>query len=231
MFKWDKLSWYASGIFVAGIILGIFNNNFFGLMIVAYLLRPTILAFGKGKRFADERQTNIQFQSGNIALTVVIIAMFIFNLIEQYEGRPGDKYNQIIAIALATKAIVGLIMLRDYKTAGFRSGFFMGLLLSLFTLFSANFEPIGFLIAIPGFLIMLLSYLGLKKPMPISVIFGILGITAGVLRGFFFNGNNLPMSANITTTIIISVPLLATAFFFYKGALAEKVSDNEVLES
>ena len=200
-------------------------------MIVAYLLRPTILAFGKGKRFADERQTNIQFQSGNIALTVVIIAMFIFNLIEQYEGRPGDKYNQIIAIALATKAIVGLIMLRDYKTAGFRSGFFMGLLLSLFTLFSANFEPIGFLIAIPGFLIMLLSYLGLKKPMPISVIFGILGITAGVLRGFFFNGNNLPMSANITTTIIISVPLLATAFFFYKGALAERVSDTEVLES
>jgi len=226
MFKWDKLSWYAAVIFVAGIILGIFNNIFFGLLIVAYLLRPTILALGKGKKFADERQTNIQFQSGNIALTVVIIAMFIFNLIEEYEGRPGDKYNEIIVIALATKAIVGLIMLRDYKTAGFRCGFFMGLLLSLFILFDTGFQPMGFLIASPGFLIMLLSYIGLKKPMIVAIILGILGITAGVLRGFFFNGHNLPISANITTTIIISVPLLATAFFFYKGAMAEKVLDN-----
>ena len=56
MFKWDKLSWIASGIFVLGIILGIWNNFFFGLLIVAYLLRPTILAFGKGKKYADERQ-------------------------------------------------------------------------------------------------------------------------------------------------------------------------------
>jgi len=221
MFKWDKLSWFASGIFVAGIILGIFNNSFFGLMIVAYLLRPTILAFGGGKKYADERQTSIQFQSGNIALTVAIVAMFIFNLIEEIEGRPGDKYNEIIIIALATKAIVGLIMLRDYKTAGFRSGFFMGLLLSLFILFDSGFKPIGFLIASPGFLIMILSYVGLKKPMLISIIFGLLGITAGILRGLFAAGHNFSMSVDITTTVLVSVPLLATAFFFYKGARAD----------
>ena len=230
MFKWDKLSWIASGIFVLGIILGIWNNFFFGLLIVAYLLRPTILAFGKGKKYADERQQTIQFQSGNISLTVVIVAMFVFNIFEEYQGRPGDKYNEIIAIALATKAIVGLIMLRDYKTAGFRSGFFMGLLLSLFILFSANFEPIGFLIASPGFIIMALSYFGLKKPMLVAIIFGVIGLAAGILRGAFSPNTNLPIETNITTTILVSLPLLVTAFFFFKGARADKLLTHESIE-
>jgi len=227
MFKWDKLSWIAAGIFISGVILGILNNYFFGLMIAAYLLRPTLLAFGGGKKYADERQSAIQFQSGNISLTVVIVAMFILNIVEESEGGPGDKYNGIIILALATKAIVGLIMLRDYKTAGFRTGFFMGLLLSLFILFSAGFQPFGFLIASPGFLIILLSWLGLKKPMLVAVVFVVFGFAAGIWRALFF-ANNLPFEANALTTLLISIPLLVTAFFFYKGAQAEKGEKTEL---
>jgi hypothetical protein len=228
MFKWDKLSWVASGIFVAGLILGIFNNYFLGLLIVAYLLRPTLLAFGGGKKYADERQTAIQFQSGNISLTVVIVAMFILNIMEELEGRPGDKYNGIIILALAVKAIVGLIMLRDYKTAAFRTGFFMGLLLSLFILFDSGFKPFGFLIAGPGFLIMLLSWFGLKKPMLVAVIFVVLGVAAGIWRALFFV-NNLPFEANALTTLLVSLPLLAAAFLFYKGAQANKGEQPETV--
>jgi hypothetical protein len=229
MFKWDKLSWIASVIFVIGIVLGIFNNSFFGLLIVAYLLRPTILAFGKGKKYADERQTAIQFQSGNIALTVVIVAMFVFNLIDEFQGKPGDKYNEIIIIALATKAIVGLIMLKDYKAAGFRCGFFIGLLVALFILFGSGGHPMGFLIASPAFIVMILSYIGLKKPMTVSIMLGIIGIVAGILRGFFFKGSSgLPVQANIVTTLLISIPLLVTAFLFYKGAKVDEASGVEI---
>ena len=90
-----------------------FNNSFLTLLIVAYLLRPTILAFGRGKKYADERQKNIQLQSGNIALTVVKIAIIIFSFIDEAQGKSSDTYNGILAIALATKAIIGLIMLKD----------------------------------------------------------------------------------------------------------------------
>ena len=227
MFKWDKISWIASVIFVAGIILGIINNSFLALLVVAYLLRPTILAFGGGKKYADERQTEIQFQSGNIALTVVIVAIFIFSLIDELEGKPSDTYNSILCIALLAKAIVGLVMLRDYKIAGFRTGLFFGLLLSLFILFGTGFQPIGFLVACPCFILMYISYVGLKKPMLASIVFGIVGLAAGIFRSVFFPKVNIPMKEHIATIVLLSVPLLVTAFFFYKAARNEQVEVAE----
>jgi len=47
MFKWDRISWIASGIFVIGVVLGMtVNFFFFFLLAIAYLLRPALLAFG-----------------------------------------------------------------------------------------------------------------------------------------------------------------------------------------
>jgi hypothetical protein len=227
MFKWDKISWYASVIFIIGLVLGAVNNAFLGLLIVAYLLRPTILAFGGGRKYADERQKAIQFQSGNIALTVVIVAMIIFSLIDVFHGKRGDQYNNILIIALLAKAIVGLIMMRDYKVAGFRSGFFFGLLITLFILFDSNFQPMGFLIAFSGIILMAVSYFGLRKPMIAALVFGAIGITAGILRSIAAFKNSIPLQNEITTIVLVSVPLIVTSFFFYKGAKGEKDAEAE----
>ncbi|MDD5362241.1 MAG: hypothetical protein PHN88_08920 [Ignavibacteria bacterium] len=227
MFKWDKISWYASVIFIIGLVLGAINNAFLGLLVVAYLLRPTILAFGGGNKYADERQKTIQFQSGNIALTIVIVAMIVFSLIDVFQGKRGDQYNNILIIALLAKAVVGLIMLRDYKTAGFRSGFFFGLLITLFILFDSNFQPIGFLIALPGIALMAVSYFGLRKPMIAAIVFGVIGITAGIFRTIASFRNSIPLQNEITTIVLVSVPLIVTSFFFYKGAKTEIDAEPE----
>jgi hypothetical protein len=39
--------------------------------------------------------------------------------------------------------------------------------------------------------------------------------------------NDLPLASRITTEIAISLPLLAEAFLFYKGAKAEKAINEE----
>ena len=77
---------------------------------------------------------------------------------------------------------------------------------------------------------MALSYFGLKKPMLVAIIFGVIGLAAGILRGAFSPNTNLPIETNITTTILVSLPLLVTAFFFFKGARADKLLTHESIE-
>ena len=49
MFKWDNISWIATGIFFVGLALGAFVNDAFLIVLAgAYLLRPALLAFGFG---------------------------------------------------------------------------------------------------------------------------------------------------------------------------------------
>jgi len=231
MFKWDKISWIALGIFVTGIILGaVIDNIYLFLLVAAYLLRPTLLAFGGSKeKYADERQIKIQYHSGNIALTVMIIVMIVFALIEHLQGKPYDTYNEIIIIGLLTRALVSLIMIGDYKAAAARIGFFMALLLGLFILLEASsgpFNPIIFLVILPPIIIAVISYVGLKKPMFSAIFFGALGLIALILLSF--PRNNLPILAIISTEIAISVPLFVEAFLFYKGSRAEKASNAEI---
>jgi len=228
MIKWDKLSWIASGIFVTGIILGAtINNSFLFLLVIAYLLRPSLLALGGSKeKFADERQIKIQYHSGNIAFTVLILVIIIFSLIEQMAGRPYDKYNDIIIIGLLTRALVGLVMIGDYKAAAARIGFFMALLLALFIILessSGGFNPIVFLLVSPAVIIAIVSYIGLKRPMLSSIFFAGLGIVSIILLSL---RHNLSVAVSVSTNAAICLPLLVEAFLFYKGARAEKSSDE-----
>jgi len=235
MFKWDKISWIAAGIFVTGIILGIFDNSFFALLVVAYLLRPTLLALGGSKeKYGDERQIKIQYHSGNIAFTVLILTMILFAFIEEMEGKHNETYNMLIIIGLLTRALVGLVMIGDYKAAAARIGFFMALLLGLFTIFSASekgFNPIVFLVIIPSIIIAVISYIGLKHPKFSATFFGALGAIAFVLFLILLNSrHNSSLAASISTIAAICLPLFVEAFLFYKGAKAEKVLSVEISE-
>ena len=69
-FKKNPIFWWASGIFVLGLILfAITQNQIFILafIIAAYLLRPTLASLGIAKKYVDERQLNLNYRSSNIA--------------------------------------------------------------------------------------------------------------------------------------------------------------------
>jgi hypothetical protein len=225
MFKWDLISWIAAVIFVISILLGAFVDNvFLYLLIVPYMLRPTIMAFGGGKKFADERQRFLQYHSGNIALTVLIITIIIFAITDGMNGKPMDNYNIMLAITVVTKALVGLILIGDFKAAGVRTGIYIALFYALFASFGAFkiiFSFTFLLIISPAIVVAGVSLLGNRKPLISSVFFaliGLLSIIYFIIAGL--KGNYLQA---IVMSFVLGVPLFVTAFFFYKGTTGEKV--------
>jgi len=214
MFKWDRISWIASGIFVIGVVLGMtVNFFFFFLLAIAYLLRPALLAFGLTKHLADERQMSIQFHSGNIALIIVIVALMIFAYTEDAAGRHADNYYFLLALALAAKAVVGLVMNGDFTSAAVRISVFAALMILLFVT-AENGLSLGMLMeGIPGFVILIAGLVGWKKPLIGAIFFAVLAVGTsmmfGVLGGF--------TASRVYMSLLLSIPLLVVGFCFYKG--------------
>ncbi|HEY5535636.1 MAG TPA: hypothetical protein VIL99_11985 [Ignavibacteria bacterium] len=230
MFKWDKISWIASAIFAIVILLGAFiDNSYLYLLILPYFFRPTIMALGGARKYTDERQKFIQYHSGNIALTVLIIAIIIFAIIDQINGKPTDTYNILIVITLVTKALVGLILIRDYKSAGVRTGIYVAFFYAIFVTFGAFniiFSLKYFLIFCPAIVVAGMSLTGNKYPFVSFVFFSLIGLLSIVLLATIGPEGNYIQ--RIVMGFVLSVPLFVTSFFFYKGARVEKVSGKEI---
>ena len=215
MSNWDSLSWWASGIFVAGLVLGAaVDEQFLFLLAGAYLLRPTLLALGLAKRYADERQRMIQFHSGNIALTVTVLSLIGFAIKARLEGQPADTYTMLIAVALLTKALVGLVMIGDYRAAGVRITTTIGILLLLFAALENGFSVGTLVEASPGILVLLVGLLGIKQPKISALLLAILGIVLAIVFG--------PVRAFTLTRILVGVllplPVFIAAFCFFRAA-------------
>ncbi len=228
MFKWDTISWIASAIFALGLALGAFvNDAFLILLAAAYLLRPALLAFGFGKKYADERQMTIQYHSGNIALIVLILVIAGFYVDARIEGKPGDTYALLLCIALATKAAVGLLMLGDYKSNGVRIALFIGLLFLLFVAFSHGFST-GLLIeGGPAIAILVFGIVGRKQPL-LSAIFFVL-IAAAAAYYFVIARSHAAMESRIGVAFVLIMPLFITAFCFFRGWKAERQISTEAV--
>lgn len=224
MFKWDKISWIAAGIFLAGILLSAFVNELFIYLIVGgFLLRSTLLAFGVAKKYADERQMQIQYHSGNIALTVVISAIIIFAVKAGLSGKQAfDEYAMLVTIALVAKGIVGLVMIGDYRAVAVRITVIAGVAITLFASLSHGFSLVTFMEALPGLLIILVGLIGIKRPMISAIALAIIGLGTFI---FFGPGGGLS-ETRIFMGFILSVPLFVTAFCFYKGS---KTKTTEVV--
>ncbi|MBA4312727.1 MAG: hypothetical protein C0417_08865 [Chlorobiaceae bacterium] len=220
MFKWDKISWIASGIFLAGLLLGAFVNELFlYLMVGGFLLRSTLLAFGVAKIYADERQMQIQYHSGNIALTVLVVAIIIFAVKAGLSGKQAfDEYAMLVTIALVAKGVVGLVMIGDYRAVAVRITVIAGVAITLFASLSHGFSLGTLMEASPGLLIIIVGLLGIKRPMISAALLAIIGLATFI---FFGPGGGLT-ETRIFMGIILSLPLFVTAFCFYKGARIEK---------
>ena len=214
MFKWDAISWIATGIFVIGVALGAtVDNSFLLLLAGSYLLRPTLLAFGLGKNFADERQTQVQFHSGNIALIVVVVGLIIAAISESIQGRHADTFYFLISLALLSKALVGLVMNGDHRTTAVRISLFISLLYLLFVCMEGL--SIGTLIeGAPGLIILAAGLIGKKIPMVGAIVLGLVAIATlyffGILGGL--------TSTRVYVSLILSTPLAVAAVCFSLSA-------------
>jgi hypothetical protein len=214
MFKWDTISWIATAIFVAGLALTVFvTDAFLVLLIGAYLLRPALLAFGLGTPRADERQLTIQFHSGNIALIVVILALAGFYIKARIDGIPADNYAMLLAIALVTKASIGLVMHGDYKVNGTRIGLFIALLYFLFVALSHSFSLTLLVEGAPAIAIAVFSLLGRKFPRIAAAFFALVGVAAF----YMFGPIHKFTEGTLTTGYVLALPMLIAAFCFFRA--------------
>lgn len=215
MFKWDRISWIATGIFILGIVLGsVVHEAFLFLIVVAYLLRTGLIAFGAGRNYADERQLQVQFHSGNIAFIVVVIGIIACAVRETLAGRPADIFNELLSVALVTKAVVGLVMYGDYGRTALRISVFIGLLYLLFVVASHGFALETFIEGAPGLVILGAGVLGKKYPIAGGIVFSALGLATLYVFGIF---GGLTES-RFMVSLVLSLPLLVVAFCFIMAA-------------
>ncbi|MFZ4620738.1 MAG: hypothetical protein ACOYNS_09275 [Bacteroidota bacterium] len=223
----DSITWWASGIFVLSIALFVITNNdsFLLMMVGLYMLRPTLYAMGFAVKQADERQMLIQYRSGNLALTVVILTIMIFIVKNRMEGKPSDDFNVVLIVALAARALTGILMIKNYLEAAVRITLGVGLLMILFYFAENGLSFNGLMESIPAMVILALGMVGKKKPYVSAVAFAILTLVAMVVIMFFARPGFT--FYQVITALVVSLPLGSVAYCFYRGAQSLTMNGSE----
>lgn len=219
--RWDAISWWATGIFVLSAVLAgaLQNDAFLFLMVGSYMLRPTLYALGIATKSADERQMSIQSRSGNLALTVLIAAIIILAIKARMEERPSDDFNMLLIVGLAARALVGVLMIGDYRAVGMRIAVGIGSLWILFALAESGLALSGLPEASPGIILIILGLLGKRQPRISAAVLAVLAIAALYFIAFR-TGHGLTFYQAITA-LLVSLPLAAASFCFFRGSGSE----------
>jgi len=223
MFKKDFIFWVATCIFILGIVLyGITQNQLWLFILVgSYLLRPTLASLNIAKSHVDERQMSIQYRSGNIAFTVMIIGCIIMAV---YQGSKDDHswelFSAIVIIGLAAKAMSNIILVGNYREAATKIIMTVGSMIVLFVALENGFSLGGLIESLPGLGIIIVGWLSKKYPKTIGGI--IFGITIGMFvlimsRGFVIG--------QIITAVLICVPLASAGIGLIHGDRKGKEND------
>jgi hypothetical protein len=158
----------------------------------------------------------VQYRSGNIALTVVIITVIAFIIKNSLEGKPTDEFNTILIIAIASRALSGVLLIKNYHVAGIRITSAVGSFWILFVIASHGISIHALPEAIPGIAFILFALLGKYKPMITAIIFGFLSLLAFGFISFFVRGGFT--FYQFITGLLVSLPLAAASFCFYRGS-------------
>jgi len=213
MLKRDQIFWWASGVFVAALVLFAItqNQSWLTLMIGSYLLRPTLASLGVGRKKIDERQMTIHYRSGNIAFAVMMIACVIAAVKLEAEGNHAfELFAMAIVIGLVTKALFNVILVKDYRAAAAKIIISAGLLIALFGSFDAGSLAGRLMQTIPGLAIAAVGLLSKKYPRPIGLV--IFVVTALLLLMILGKGITW---ASLGTSGIVGVPLILAALCLF----------------
>jgi len=213
MIKRDRIFYSACGIFLVGIILAILDYEVGLLFLVgAYLLRPTLHAFDLADKYADERQVVIHSRSGNVAFIAVMLAAVGFSLLRVSRGEYAEELYSIIFIGIAARAMVGLLMTGDLRKAGPIIIIAIGLLISLFALFSSGFTTPGFLVTGLGLVFAATGLLGRKYPRSVAMVMAVIA----VVLIFYFDLYQIKQ-VNMAMLIVVLAMLTAAVCFYLTG--------------
>ncbi|PKK82579.1 MAG: hypothetical protein CVT49_12910 [candidate division Zixibacteria bacterium HGW-Zixibacteria-1] len=215
MFKKDQIFWWASGIFVAA--LGLFaatqDQSWLTLMIASYLLRPSLASLGVGRKRIDERQMTIHYRSGNIAFAVMMIACVIAAIkLAAEDNHAYELFAMAIVIGLAAKALLNVILVKDFQKAPSLIITSVGLLIALFGFLEGSppFQD-KLMDALPGSAIAVVGLLSGKYFRPIGIV--ILAATALLLCVILGRGLGW---AQIGTAAVVGVPLILAALCLFR---------------
>ena len=228
MLKKDPIFWFATSIFIVGVIIfGVTQNQLWLFLLVgSYLLRPTLASLNIAKSLVDERQMSIQYRSGNIAFAVMIIGCIIMSV---YQSNKGDHswefFNSIVIIGLAAKALSNVFLIGNYRESGTKIIMGVGLMLVLFVSLENGFS-VGMLIeSAPFWGIVGIGWLSKKFPRAIGGV--VLGITVILLililsKGFIIG--------QIITAVVVTVPLVTAGVSLIVGDRIDIDPNADVLE-
>ncbi|MCX6150799.1 MAG: hypothetical protein NTX22_09765 [Ignavibacteriales bacterium] len=191
----------------------------------SYLLRPTLASLNIAKSLVDERQMSIQYRSGNIAFTVMIIACIVMSV---YQSNKGDHswefFNAIVIIGLTAKALSNVFLVGNYRESGTKIIMAVGLMLVLFVSLENGFTVGGLVESLPWWGIVGVGWLSKKIPRTIGGI--ILMITVVLL---FFILKKGFIVGQIITAVVVSIPLVTAGVSLIVGDRREEDSDGDVL--
>ncbi|UCE23880.1 MAG: hypothetical protein JSU74_11355 [Candidatus Zixiibacteriota bacterium] len=224
MFDRDAIFWWATGIFLVSLLLALLVSTYFVYgIILAYLLRPALHSAGLADNYADERQKQIQFHSGNIAFVVLIIAIAVMAVQAELSGETIDTFATLLAIGLATKAIVGVIMVRDYRAAGVQITISLGLIVTAFIVLEAGFS-IGTIIgAVIGIMISMVGLIGIAYP---RVLGGLLVAVAAAIW--------VMIGPGFVVALLLPLPLVVAAaclFHSSRGGVHAEYTQSTTLKT
>ncbi len=206
MFKRDWIFWCAAGFFVLAIVIFAVTGEqlWLALMIVSYLLRPTLGSLGLARRLVDERQMSVNYRSGNIAFAAMMATAVCLAAIQSAKGDPNwDMFNIVIIVGLASKALFNVLLLKNYRAAASRIIIAVGLLITLFATMSHGLTLGTLMEAAPGLAVAGIGLLSKKYPRIVGTLVFVL--TAALLVVILGKGFSI---GQITTALVIGVPMI-----------------------
>lgn len=209
MVKRDRIFYWACGIFVVGVVLAALEKDLALFFIAgAYLLRPTLHAFGLAQQFADERQVQIHSRSGNVAFIAVVLAVVGFALSHLSKGEQPEDLYAILAIGVAARALTGLLMWGELRRAASTIIMVVGSVVALFVFVSEGLSTASLFV---GGLALGFASLGLvarRAPRTVGIILAIAAVALIVfLRLYEFRAVNLAMWMVVVCFAIAAVSL------------------------
>lgn len=228
MLRKDPIFWWASGIFILALVLFAITqvDTFLALMVLAYLLRPTLASLGMAKKYVDERELSLNYRSGNIAFFVMMAACVFFAAkLRAENNHTGEMFYMVIVIGIVTKALFNIFLAKNFREVAPKIIISVGLLVALFSgmgsirhgVFSINF----LMNILPGLAVTGIGVLSKFYPRIASIVIILFAIT------FFIRRLTLDTSwATIGVILIIGVPLLAASWGLWREP---KISSEELV--
>jgi hypothetical protein len=220
--KKDPIFWLASAIFVLALLLFAITQEqlWLFLMIISYMLRPTLASLGVAKRHVDERQMSIYYRSGNIGFAVMMIACVIFAIKLSIENNHDfEMFVAAIIIGLAAKGLFNVILIKDFRETASRIIIGVGLLVALFASFDAG-SFTGIIVSIlPGLVIAGIGLLAKKYPRVIGIVIIVLAIASMIFLLTFKKG-----WGQVVTAAVIGIPLLIAGAGLFKAGQNDAIA-------